>query len=69
MDDRGSPINGIPVINDQTVDLYKLFKVNIKLLYLHFIIHTRVHYDSLVIFPTIIYLYFGLAFITRYSIF
>lgn len=27
MDDRGTPINEVPVINDMDVDLYKLFKV------------------------------------------
>jgi len=27
MDDRGTPINQAPVINEKDVDLYKLFKV------------------------------------------
>jgi len=34
MDDRGTPINQVPVINDKDVDLYKLFKVNIFSKYL-----------------------------------
>lgn len=27
MDDRGTPLNQAPMINDKDVDLYKLFKV------------------------------------------
>jgi len=32
MDDRGTPLNQAPVINDKDVDLYKLFKVFDKLM-------------------------------------
>jgi len=27
MDDRGTPLNQTPVINEKDIDLYKLFKV------------------------------------------
>jgi len=32
MDDRGTPLNQAPVINDKDVDLYKLFKVLLMVL-------------------------------------
>lgn len=27
MDDRGTPLNELPILNDKDLDLYKLFKV------------------------------------------